>query len=480
MLRWATVAIVVASSDGARFSHPFQRAIRRDDVDVTHGALPPASLVAAAGKPGVSRHGQETSKRKRKILMLISDTGGGHRASANALKVMMQQLRPHETDVKVVDIWTECGRWPHNQMAAGYPWLCRHPLCWRAMYFTSTLRIMEPPWYWWTRTTCGDRFERYIGDYQPDMVVSLHPLCQNLPLQTLRTLKRKGRLGDVPFATVCTDLGSAHPSWFRKELDAVFVPTDAVRRVALKRGVASERVVQHGLPVREEFWTPTAKRTDKRSSRPGERGSRSGGDRFTQLGLDPNKKTVLIIGGGDGVGSLGPIVDATASQLSSSLPAGQAQVVAICGKNQRLAATLDAKSATSNAGAWEGVHVAVRGFTSQISQYMEVADCLVTKAGPGTIAEATTRGLPTMLSSFLPGQEAGNVPFVLQHGFGEFARRPKRIAERVTAWLQDEPKLQQMSDAAYAAAAPEATRRIAADLLRMLDEGKPSSQVGPR
>ena len=47
---------------------------------------------------------------------------------------------------------------------------------------------------------------------------------------------------------------------------------------------------------------------------------------------------------------------------------------------------------------------------------MQVADCLITKAGPGTIAEAAVRGLPTMLSSFLPGQEAGNVPFVVNHG----------------------------------------------------------------
>ena len=45
------------------------------------------------------------------------------------------------------------------------------------------------------------------------------------------------------------------------------------------------------------------------------------------------------------------------------------------------------------------------GFVKKMSELMEVADCLVTKAGPGTIAEAAIRGLPTMLSSYLPGQE---------------------------------------------------------------------------
>ena len=411
--------------------------------------------------PFASRGRSDKNTQKRKVLMLISDTGGGHRASANALKAAMSSRG--DVEVNVVDIWTEYGRWPHNMIAKGYPWLCRHPMCWRAMYFSSTLRLAEPPWYWWTRITCGDRFERCIGDYEPDMVVSLHPLCQNLPLRTLRTLKMKGRDGfadkTIPFATVCTDLGSAHPSWFRREIDACFVPTEEVKRVALKRGVHADRVVQHGLPVREEFWRPTK---DTRRAKRREKQCR-------ELGLEPNRKTVLVIGGGDGVGSLGSIVDATATKLASSLPKDHAQVVAICGKNQKLAEELTSQSRDSKGGQWDGVHVAVRGFTSQISQYMEVADCLVTKAGPGTIAEAAVRGLPTMLSSFLPGQEAGNVPFVLNHGFGEYSKRPAAIADRVTTWLQDEQKLQSMREAARAAATPDATKRIASDLLVLLD-----------
>ena len=52
---------------------------------------------------------------------------------------MMQELRADEadTEVKIVDIWTECGAWPHNKMAAGYPWMCKHPWSWRAMYFAN-------------------------------------------------------------------------------------------------------------------------------------------------------------------------------------------------------------------------------------------------------------------------------------------------------------------------------------------------------
>ena len=125
------------------------------------------------------------------------------------------------------------------------------------------------------------------------------------------------------------------------------------------------------------------------------------------------------------------------------------------------------------------MHVEVRGFTSQISDYMEAAHCLVTKAGPGTIAEAAIRGLPTVLSSHLPGQEAGNVPFVVQSGFGEFSTKPKMIARKVSAWLQDDELLRAKTSAALQVAAPEATQLIATDLLQMLDGATPAETPTP-
>ena len=49
----------------------------------------------------------------------------------------------------------------------------------------------------------------------------------------------------------------------------------------------------------------------------------------------------------------------------------------------------------------------------------------MTKAGPGTIAEAAIKGLPVMLSTYLPGQEAGNVDFVKEAGFGDYSPEPE-------------------------------------------------------
>jgi len=108
------------------------------------------------------------------------------------------------------------------------------------------------------------------------------------------------------------------------------------------------------------------------------------------------------------------------------------------------------------------------GFVTQMSDYMAAADVLVTKAGPGTIAEASARALPVMLSSFLPGQEAGNVPYVQEEGFGAYRKTPEAIASGVISWLSDPDRLSQLSANALRAARPLATYQIANDIGALL------------
>eukprot|EP01083_Nonionella_stella_P030929 84761_1 len=97
-----------------------------------------------------------------------------------------------------------------------------------------------------------------------------------------------------------------------------------------------------------------------------------------------------------------------------------------------------------------------------MADYMVAADVLVSKAGPGTIAEAASLSLPVMLTSFLPGQEEGNVDFVIEGKFGAFIsdKDTVGIAEEVGHWLIDEEKLTDMSIQAKANGAPNAARDI--------------------
>ena len=81
-----------------------------------------------------------------------------------------------------------------------------------------------------------------------------------------------------------------------------------------------------------------------------------------------------------------------------------------------------------------------------MDEYMHASDIVVTKAGPGTIAEASICGLPCILSSFLPGQEEGNVPYVEENGFGCYQEDVNGIASTVEEWLQGSLKGSEMGE----------------------------------
>ena len=87
----------------------------------------------------------------------------------------------------------------------------------------------------------------------------------------------------------------------------------------------------------------------------------------------------------------------------------------ICDKNQAAKHKLEETQWPQNS------RVLIQGFVSNMDEWMGAVDALVTKAEPGAITEATVRGLPMMLSGYLPGQEKGNVPYVVVVN-GEAAR----------------------------------------------------------
>lgn len=337
-------------------------------------------------------------------------------------------------------------------------------------------------------------------DCRADMVVSVHPLTQDIPLKILNYLDTEGKSRTqgrtTPFATVVTDLGGAHPTWFNPGVDKCFVPSDALNAAARDRHVKPEQIVQYGLPIRRGFWSEDRGSVGGKRSRGGGDGSdaknfwedwwtsitsgeKTKDDRRTvpkgenaaakeklrnNLGLKQNLPTVLIVGGGDGMGGIVPQAKAMGEKLSAKgVQDGQTyQMVIVCGNNQ------NAKQVLSSYDWGDNVNVIVNGFVNNMDEWMRSSDVIVTKAGPGTIAEASICGLPCMLSSYLPGQEEGNVPFVQEAGFGTYSGNPITIADTVSTWLSSPEMLSTMKEAALAAARPSATLDIARDLAAML------------
>eukprot|EP00633_Aureoumbra_lagunensis_P002748 CAMPEP_0197290352 /NCGR_PEP_ID=MMETSP0890-20130614/7574_1 /TAXON_ID=44058 ORGANISM="Aureoumbra lagunensis, Strain CCMP1510" /NCGR_SAMPLE_ID=MMETSP0890 /ASSEMBLY_ACC=CAM_ASM_000533 /LENGTH=429 /DNA_ID=CAMNT_0042762301 /DNA_START=315 /DNA_END=1604 /DNA_ORIENTATION=+ len=395
----------------------------------------------------------------------MSDTGGGHRASAQALGHALERLYPSKIEYEILDIWTEYAPWPYKKFVPWYAYVAKRPLMWRALWsyarFPLTRRVQE----FSARVQCFDDFEKAFRDREPlDAVVSVHPLCQTLPLRVVRKLDKEQNRPETPFVTVVTDLASAHPTWFHKDVDACFVPSDAVAKIAKKVGLQDEKIKQHGLPLRHAFWEPeTRPKAQMRKT----------------LSLPENMETALLVGGGDGVGRISSLAKVIGKELGKEEATfgkkkiskqsehnnknQQFSLVIICGRNEEAQRELEAYDWPAN------VHATILGFVKNIDEYMAAADCLITKAGPGTIAEASTRGLPTLISSYLPGQEFGNVQYVChEKQFGVFHRRPKRIAKTIRTWLQDNHTRSQLAAKAFSAAQLNATTNIAKDIAHYL------------
>merc|ERR1711920_1008769 len=138
-------------------------------------------------------------------------------------------------------------------------------------------------------------------------------------------------------------------------------------------------------------------------------------------------------------------------------------MIVICGRNEELKASLENYDWPEIAHTKDRFSPEILGFVSNVDEYMGAADCLVTKAGPGLIAEAMIKGLSCLITSFLPGQEEGNVTFVTSAGAGEYVAdsEPDVVAETVAAWLRDPPRLATMSQNARRIAKPTAALDIA-------------------
>jgi 1,2-diacylglycerol 3-beta-galactosyltransferase len=76
------------------------------------------------------------------VLFLSSDTGGGHRASAESLAKQFQIEFPGST-YDLLDVWTADGVLPYRSLVNSYKHLSAHPRQWRVLFHASN----SLPWY---------------------------------------------------------------------------------------------------------------------------------------------------------------------------------------------------------------------------------------------------------------------------------------------------------------------------------------------
>ncbi|CAJ1964825.1 unnamed protein product [Cylindrotheca closterium] len=600
--------------------------------------------------------GDNDDSRPLRILFLSDETGGGHRASAEALGKQFMIQYPGST-VEICNLWTEAGDRVFNSLVKSYKHMSASPWQWKLFYHATNTKVVEVIGKNHANIFCAEKVKARIYEFLPDAVISVHPTMNHLArIQTRVIGKELGK--HIPFYTVVTDLGSAHSTWFQKEVNKIYVPTINLVYLATQRQIPPANIVLTGLPIRHGFAVQAkalhGDRTLPESKEYIEQVRQSLGIMMEEEEKQDEKETkdepestpspksspmILIMGGGEGVGSLSDIVNQLYATLT--LEGQDATLCVVCGRNAQLKEELEHRDwfavveaalqkrirkrrmnrtfkerimtstpppnfcspdtvicdesmalsglmsrnknyrmdgpksmeqvmaeaheapqsprtssnkamvdSTANLtksplmqlmtklpgitqkrppadtppppltadndtdddaeqsqatgdnvimikdkGGREDdddddeedvglnppasapiplaappaiqpgrVHVVGLGFVTNMEEYMVAADILVTKAGPGTIAEAAAVGLPVFLTSFLPGQEAGNVDVVLEAGFGDYCEDPLEISNRVCNWLKDDSILPVMSRAAHKAGSPHAADDIARDI----------------
>jgi 1,2-diacylglycerol 3-beta-galactosyltransferase len=331
-----------------------------------------------------------------------------------------------------------------RRLASLYPTIItRSPTTWGAIFHASNTAPSFATIRTALRTQLVPVVARALATADPDVVLSVHPLLNHV---TAAILRREGHRRAL--MTVVTDLVDVHRGWACRAADLVVVPTEAAER-AVRRWVPADRIRLLGMPVDLRFRPPTS----------GEPAAIRQG-----IGLDEGRPTVLVAGGGEGSGGLFDQVRALSEQPRPW------QVIAVCGRNERLRRRL------------LHLHFAtptlVLGFVDDMPDLLRASDVAVGKAGPGAIAEALATGVPLVLTSYLPGQERSNVRFVVDSGVGRYAPRPARLVAAVSDLLAgDSACRQQMRARAAALTRPDAALKAAAACLELVATYRAASQA---
>ncbi len=347
--------------------------------------------------------------RPRRVLIAFSDSGGGHRSAAEALSQALSAAYSGDVHVDLVDGLRAYAPYPMNRLPDWYPLMVGPG----ARLWAHGFQLTDRP----SRVSVINRVtglltagaaRRLVDDYRADVVVSVHPL--------LVTPLARAVSGRAKVITVVTDLVSPHAWWFDPQVQTCVVATAAARRHALRCGVRASHVHMIGLPVDSRF----AQIADNHGRDPGSRKTRLRAD----LGWSPDSKTVTVLAGGEGTGPAFEIARAIAHAGLGC------ELVVMTGRNAGLRERLASVR-------WP-VSLHAYGFVTHLPDILHASDVVLAKAGPATICEALAAGVPLILYHHIPGQESGNVEYVVSRGAGISAPTPVEAVAAVRAWLVDD------------------------------------------
>lgn len=377
-----------------------------------------------------------------KILIISSDTGGGHRSAAQALAEGLQKFWQGESvAVRIIKAVEESHRIT-EKLVGVYNWVLRHKQGWMKYLYWVVNKIRPETREFFHKRCVGyvrNQFEKWC----PHVVVSVHPLTQHIFARILRELNLTSQ---IPLVTVVTDpCYGFWRGWACDDVSLYLVANEDARRQLLDYGVSPEKIKISGLPLHPKFCEvdETVAQNVRRA-----------------YGLDPDKFTVFVNAGWIGGGNIPAIF--------KELVRGELDVQAIflAGKNEEL--RKEAEEIAKRAK----FPVKVIGYSDEVEKLMQSANVMVSKLGGLTTFEALACRLPIIADATTPPmpQEAGTVNLISKKGAGILLKRSSDIVPTIESLIGNSPRYRELKAATAGLSIPNSTEQIIREIRALLPQ----------
>lgn len=345
---------------------------------------------------------------KYKIMIMTASVGCGHDRVAKVIE--KQLLDKHENiEIKIVDFIDIFPPTMGQFIKGAYLKMVDKAPNWYNLLYKLTAKsgqknkVSSIFTYKYKKKICA-----LIRTFNPHMVLFTNPF----PLILVSQLKRKNKIHTYT-ASIITDY-TAHSVWLDSTVNSYFVGSNILKKEMMDRGINTFKIHVTGIPIDEKFNIPVNRE-----------------EKMAELELDVNLPTVLIMGGGLGLGPIEEILETT-DKIDRPL-----QLIVVAGKNESLKYELENRMYNQKH------NVKVFGFCSNIHELMECSHLLISKAGGLTMAEAVAKKLPILVFDPIPGQEVKNAQYFSNIGAAMYLKNLEEVKNAIDELLYKRPKKRQ-------------------------------------
>lgn len=368
---------------------------------------------------------------KRIVLMYISEVSG-HRNAALAIERAIRILEPQSeiTNINAFNYTNPIAEKVVNSIYMGIIKVA--PKFWDYLYDNPKIVKRVEKTKQNIHKANSPKLKQLFDRLKPDVVVC----TQAFPCGMVADYKKTYE-SDLPLVAVLTDF-TPHSYWIYDQVNLYITPSEDVSLRLIKKGVCVDKIKALGIPFDHKFNAPLEKERV-----------------FHKYKLSSELPTILIMGGGQGLGPIKTIV------RSLEKVDRRIQEIVVTGTNKKLYRSLKRKIKKYKQ------KILLFEYAQHINELMFISDIVISKPGGVTTAEVLAKGKPMIIVKPLPGQEASNTAYLTEKGAALKVGRPRKINLAVNDLLKNALKLNRISSIAEYISKPNASMDIAKLLLRL-------------